>query len=471
MCAEQKKIPNIQLIQDVEYYLKTAESIHPDLYFSLTREAAESLKQQLFRQLVDPMSDYDFAKLMIPFVNKFNDGHTSLGYPQSYKDAYNKGPATAFPLEVAIISRHIFSTETYTNCQGICIGDEIISINNIPSREIIDTLLPLIGGELETRKMAILADLFSYLLCFVYGWENRVTLKLCRVGRDYEAEVQYISCEQRKQQVGSDKKYDFAEIDKDVGLITLNSMEGYGRKEFKTFLRTTFDSLKRNNIANLVIDIRKNSGGHSIFSDMLLHYIADKPYKPWDKLVIKTSRELKQETRERYLKWYLYPVFPLAYLFKYTRTMLLNKENSYTLFESTTIKPKNNGRRFNGKLYLLTSNKTYSVAALFTATFKYYKFGTIIGDETSQPCSGYFSPVKIELPNSKLKGAVSSCQYYFTGFNKTNGDAVIQPDYIIKKTREHIRDNKDAALEYTLKLIKSRTTQSNVNILTPTGLP
>lgn len=55
----------------------------------------------------------------------------------------------------------------------------------------------------------------------------------------------------------------------------------------------------------------------------------------------------------------------------------------FTIFQKSEATPIKRENRFEGQLYVLTSNKTFSAATYFTALIKDNKTGYIIGEETS----------------------------------------------------------------------------------------
>ncbi len=71
-----------------------------------------------------------------------------------------------------------------------------------------------------------------------------------------------------------------------------------------------------------------------------------------------------------------------------------------------------NGIRFQGKLYALTSTKTFSAAMDFATTIQDNKIGELIGDIPGNMPTCYGDVLEYQLPNSKLLLRVSYKKFY-----------------------------------------------------------
>lgn len=89
-----------------------------------------------------------------------------------------------------------------------------------------------------------------------------------------------------------------------------------------------------------------------------------------------------------------------------------------------------NPLRFNGNIYLLINLETYSSASDFSQCFKYYKRGTIIGEETGGLIKSYGDIVSAHLPHSQLGLTISSKLYYDVGATENDWHGVI-PDIAV----------------------------------------
>ena len=122
-------------------------------------------------------------------------------------------------------------------------------------------------------------------------------------------------------------------------------------------------------------------------------------------------------------------MYPIAIFSKEARLLALKKVGT----EELCIKPiisKNKDYVFDGKVYLITSAKTYSAGATMAVAFRNAKIGKIVGQASGQPVRGFIDLIPYKLPHSKLKIATSFKEYKYA--NRENNSAKIEPDIYIK---------------------------------------
>lgn len=166
-------------------------------------------------------------------------------------------------------------------------------------------------------------------------------------------------------------------------------------KTDKSFYKKTFDYLKKNNVANLIIDLRGNLGGNreaavSLTKDLVQNSFGYSILQP------------KLETK-KYLngkgKFYLF-LSKLKYnvgaIFKSKQTAL-GREFVYN------YKPKHNN--FKGQLFVITDGYTASAATMVTSWLKQHTKATFIGQQSGGGYNGNNggSFPTLTLPNSKYQ--------------------------------------------------------------------
>ncbi len=114
--------------------------------------------------------------------------------------------------------------------------------------------------------------------------------------------------------------------------------------------------------------------------------------------------------------------------------------------------------RFRGAVYLLIAKPTFSAASNFAAAMKHFEIATLIGQETSGKKDHYGQIVTIQLPNSGLKGQVSTAHMITVGGMKDGGG--VTPDYEVRQEPKDTAKGVDTALQFTLDLIKENQGQS-----------
>jgi C-terminal processing protease CtpA/Prc len=204
-------------------------------------------------------------------------------------------------------------------------------------------------------------------------------------------------------------------------------------------------------VRTLAVDIRNNGGGSSQLGDALLDYIADTPYKQIDRMEVKASKEMKKYFRQRYLRWYFYPLVPFSVFSRQARHYLFGRPGTIQVI--TDRKPQKPGTppfKFDGETFVLISNYTFSSANMLANAIACYDLGTVVGEETGGVLRAFGDVIPIQLPNTGLRAGCS-----FKSFLHPCDDGRahgVVPDIPITPAAEDILHGRDRALEY----LKSR---------------
>ena len=117
------------------------------------------------------------------------------------------------------------------------------------------------------------------------------------------------------------------------------------------------------------------------------------------------------------------------------------------------------GFKFQGNLFLLTSGRTFSSAADFTAVIKDYQFGTIIGEETGGLRQCFGDVLSFTMPGTGINFGVSFKYFYAPvpeiGDDRhgTVPDIELDNDILADYSHEN-----DPALAFALDYIKNHET-------------
>ena len=188
------------------------------------------------------------------------------------------------------------------------------------------------------------------------------------------------------------------------------------------FADSMFTAISHEGIRNLIIDIRQNGGGNSAVGDVLLRYISSKPF-------IQMAAAMTRIT-------------PTTQRLMGNRTM----PTGIYFFESGDsagfIKPLTAEEgRFKGRVYLLTSHKTFSSASSFSWAFKEFGMGTVVGEETGGMSVAFGDILPYRLPVSKLPCTISYKRFWLPGGDENDIHGTL-PDYEVKQ-----QDALDKALQ------------------------
>lgn len=456
-----KKYPPEELHEDLDFLFKKFEEVHPDYFRETPRDTVIKRYNNLKTRITKPMTRIDFMNLFSSVVfNVVKDGHNyAYGADEETKIYTDKG-GKYFPFPVEIRDGRLYINSTKTE---IPFNSEIVQINMVPAKEIIEKMRDGYNSESDDFEESMFSNWFNGSYWNVYGGFNSYqieyisvkdnTKKVLTVAGNSQSEIDNLRT------VANVKNYRFYEVPEiETGVLEYNACEDL--KNFRSFCDSTFSLLQKRNYKNLVIDIRANVGGTTRLNDVLFEYLTNQPVTQFERIETKVSREKKKDfVRQNrqyagWFKWYHYLYYPIYVRKNDERKQIMTAKNGTVINQKfEPKKPKENPLLFNGKTYLLMGKKTYSSAACFAAAIKCFNLATIIGQETGEPTCFTADWVGVELPNTKLKCAISSKQYVLA-CGKCNGRGVI-PDYIING-QDAKRGFEDAELNFVKQTIQNK---------------
>ena len=181
-------------------------------------------------------------------------------------------------------------------------------------------------------------------------------------------------------------------IDKEnsLGVFTLNRCEMSA--EYTDRLLEFFSAVRDNNIGNIAVDLRSNGGGTTEVINEFLRYINISDYKLFGGTDIRIGGNL----------------------ISYRDEITPNKhvENA-----------------FDGKVYVLTSQYTFSSAMDFATVIQDNGIGKVIGETPGNMPTAYGDKLSFQLPESKLVLSVSYKKFYRVDITKSIEPLI--PDYTV----------------------------------------
>ena len=209
----------------------------------------------------------------------------------------------------------------------------------------------------------------------------------------------------------------------------------YGRTEsYRHFVDSFFS--KHAESQYLIVDIRENRGGSGYRGYYLLDNFTSSNYQVAKDFVFKVSDTMRKS----------------IYAGKTGNHLSEAKNGEYIEAVNHRMRaPRKTSKKFQGKVFLLVSEKTFSAGVVLAAVFKANGFGIIIGRETDGRERFCSDPVTVKFPNCKLKGSIPVAVYTLPGENPDRG---VVPDIVVARTIEDYRLGKDVDMEKVKSLIQ-----------------
>ncbi|MFC0878621.1 S41 family peptidase [Saccharicrinis sp. FJH2] len=410
--------------QDLNFAYEKLTNIHPLFLDDNKLSLYKNQFSKIENSVKDSMTQNELYLLLAPLFASLNDGHTGIIIPMEQRKAYSAAGGKSFPFFVDIINDSVYvsffcgnDTSLFQN------GEQILEINGINATEMVRNMEPLFSGNLQKVKQREIAQNFRFLIWMLYGFEDNYVLSI----KDNQNNIKKLTVtgvtstdfmKNIKHMPKTKQVYYDLQINQSTETAVLKIKSFADLNGFCAFADSAFMIIKEYKIQNLVIDIRNNGGGRSVVVDSLMNYLTDKNYAQYKKIKVRISPELKEHYKVRYPD----------------RSDWINKYgiNEFIILDHNEQKPDINNQHFDGKLFLLTNNLTFSAAATFAGVFKNLEMGTIIGEETGGTISYFGDFWFLSTPHSKITFYVSPKQFIQYGGQDYNKGVI--PDCIVADT-------------------------------------
>lgn len=432
----------VDVLSDLDYLYNSLIDAHYDAFAYVSQE--DFMNNYL--EVKNSLNKENFTRLEVTnafqkVISAINNGHTEIDFPGADYGNFIYGGGKLFPLEIAFENGKSLVRKNFSKNPDIKVGAEVLKINGETMDAVLAKIYPQVSAERIYFKNAKI-ELYSFPRFYwqVFGQQDHFEIEILQGERiesfkidaikgidDYEA--------QRSEVANAQMKLNFF---KDAAYINPGNFGG-DEPKYQHFIDSSFTEIKKQKSTNLIIDLRNNLGGNDSFSDYLVSYIANKPFKWSSDYTLKTSEFLKNHTRKHYDT--LVPFFA---------EILKHKSGEVYPYHFEDYIPKPMEDRFKGKVYVLVNRQSHSQAAVTAAQIQDYGFGTIVGEETGDYPSLFASQFQYALPKTGIIVKVAKGRIV-----RVNGSAKkegVIPDI---KIQDHLLDENDEILDGVLKKINT----------------
>ncbi|WP_128547139.1 S41 family peptidase [Larkinella soli] len=465
-----------QLQRDFSVLRKTLEERHPSLYRYTSREEMNRRFEETYRQINHPMTETDFRELLRPLVVLIRCGHTDVQESRYLSRQVKKPQPEWLPFDIIIQNDRLFIGRNRSTDSSLICGTEVLKLGNYPVKEIIQAARDRwpSDGYNQTFKNYFL-ELYYLEETYWRHFEGRspwtitvrdtsaaferiTTVRRRPPGAITEVSVTPTPSQARKARRGRQKAEAFFEDDPKLQLVrSLHFLNGdssaaaliinsFGYERYESFHREVFETLERLKVKDLVIDLRQNTGGNAEIGSDLMSYLMDSDFRQVDRAECRVRRPNACAYFDRKEKRMLRQNF-----------RFMKSDGGRYQFGKSNVgwnKPASQ-HRFNGRVYILTSGRTFSAASIFTASLKAQRPVTIIGQETGggeAGCNGGIIQT-LTLPETRIRVRFPVFWIATASRNPDRGRGVM-PDYTIEYSITDRIKQRDRDMEKALLLIQ-----------------
>ncbi|MDQ1856202.1 S41 family peptidase [Chryseobacterium sp. WLY505] len=460
------EIPQDGYLKDFDIAVDIIQKQHPNPYRFHSKEIIAK-KIDSLRNIVKKDPSY-ISLLMNNPTRIIGDGHSSFSADSNYFENILSS-LHFFPLQIYVQNGQLFVNGS--NPYAIEVGSEIMEINGISSKELLQAVPKAADGNIKVEDIDV-----SFYIPFILknrtndfslryktssGEQKTMKVKGIKYPRFYyESRHSVLPVDLISENAGI---YGYT-IDSDTYYLSVKSFS-YDESFFYERLKKYFQEIKDLKIKNLILDIRNNPGGAISNVPLLYSFIANdktfnNEYKYGTKVVdINYNDHLVDPQTNRY-----YSDKDIADQNNFMRQRFDKAEKGDYYFgnsrlDNTYIKSyPRDGAFFDGKIVLLINNRTFSAATYFASLFQSEKRGAIVGKETGS-CSNFTTAawfLTYRLPHTKSTISIPRTEIFFNSDDKENvanckgviPDHTVNTQFFLQSLKEH----KDPDLEYSLTL-------------------
>jgi hypothetical protein len=419
--AERRFTPE-ELRADFDELYQKLRAAHFDLYAYTGQRSLDSAFKDTRDALDRPMTAEQARVRFQRFAAQVRMGHTRVGSPLPRWRAYRDGGGRGFPLVLRILGGEAFVAQNLSGSNEIALGDEILELRGQGEGPAVS-----MGDWLERTRRHVSAEtdyMANSVLEFdfpVYLWMELGPVEAFELvvrGPDGKRRPVKISArtaqEMEAARVTQPPALDLERPLREAKMLDagtaylkpgpFNNTEAttgaqqWDNTGFRAFIDQAFADFARAGAERLIIDLRGNPGGDNLFSDVMVAWIASRPFRFAARFTIKVSEESTAANAAR-IAQDAAAAGPVSH--KFAALYATARPGDLVDFEIPMSGPREAGT-FKGKVFVLVDRQTYSNAVAVAATIQDYSFGKILGELTSDFATTYGSMEQFELTRTGL---------------------------------------------------------------------
>ncbi|MBX3711634.1 MAG: hypothetical protein KF800_06715 [Lysobacter sp.] len=404
------------LREDFDALYAGLRAAHVDLYAHRSKTGYDALHRRMRAALDAPLTTTEARVRFQRFAAYGRVAHARVEPPMDAWETYLNGGGTAFPLFLRVIDGVVHVSDTIGEIEGVAPGDMLLAVDGRPVDAWLAPVRDLISADNDHLRDTQLETRLPLLAWLAHGSRDSFAVTVRKAdGREVDAMAPARSRAEYGSLMAS--RVPRFELDwnarqtrmLDGGIAYLRPGPFYDNRPdatspwdngaFLAFVDQAFTGFIDRDARALLIDLRDNPGGDNAFSDPLLAWIADKPFRFSHRFEIRVSAQTTASNRRRLQdtgadRDSLSARFDALYRGQ--------RNGDLVQFPIDWVQPRA-GRRFEGAVFVLVNRHSYSNAVSVAAIVQDFGFGTVIGEETADLASTLGAMEQFTLPRTGIE--------------------------------------------------------------------
>lgn len=460
-----------KLLNDLDILYQGLDKFHSGMYWYTPKDSVDIAFQEVRKKITNDLNVLEFHKLIAPLVALSREDHTNISRPESVIKKLNT-ETKLLPLTFAFLGKELYCVKNGSDFQNFTLeGKQIETINGETPIAIVDKIGNLFAsdGFIKPVKYSDMEGFnFSRYYFYHYGLVNQFEIKFKEINEPIIIKSLSIA-EFKKHQIDRYRKtkkvekkdlLEYKILNNSIAYLGIHSFSNSDikaqskEKNLKSFLESSFKSIKESNIKTLIVDVSENGGGTEGNAGLLYAYFGE-DYQKYKKVRAKTQKAILGNGTDK-------PITLKTFGF-FVRTFAYKEMDDGSLERKQWIGPglraykKDPKHKFAGKVYVIIGPVTYSGGSEFSNMMYTKDLATFVGQETGGGylgnTSGYSK--KLVLPNSKIKISIPVLQFVMNVKPTLPFGSGVIPHYEVVPTFEQYTNGENASLKYILKQLEN----------------
>ncbi len=404
------------VLADLNTLYETTQAAHYNLFFNTPKSDYDAHFERLSAQIDACMSTSDVQVLLQKFMSFGRIAHARIDLPTDDYIAYRDNGGALFPASLKSDGRNLWVSRNLSLNTDIQSGDRIVSINGVATETLLHTFRSLVSADTDRMFGGLLESYFNLLMWLEYGPVASFELVLQRADDTFNATVAGSAAEtleQRSEQAAPALQLGWERVanvrDHGIGYLRpgpfFNAEDPenalWDTHQFIAFIDAAFAQFKSAQVRALLIDLRDNPGGDNSFSDPMVAWFADRPFRFAATFRVKVSEAFKASNEARLATSQAHQDDPNNTSAQFHAAYQDKKPGEFFDHQLPLNTPRSD--RLTAPVFLLINRHSYSNTVTVAAMAQDYGFATVLGEETTDLATTHGAMEQFTLPNTGIQ--------------------------------------------------------------------